>query len=212
MTRKSIILRENVLVSFFRKSTQRWFELDFLGVKNAWKCDENYASWPAPMTIHRPRSGFQTGAQNHAKWRQNASKITAKSARKNMHAAVAMVKNARRRLTCKNASNCVNFCPSRCCFAHAMDAKSVQNRRKIITKSPQKIRGPVLHWSKTRAVDWPAKMYRNAFIFVAPGVALLSPWMQNLSKSSKIIDVGIRSIQNQRNSSPKNINEIPKHH
>ena len=114
---------------------------------------------------------------------------------------VAMVKNARRRLTCENASNCVHFCHSRCCFAHVMDAKSAQNRRKFITKWSQKIRIPVLHWSKTRAVDRPAKMYRNAFIFVAPGVALLSPWMQNRSKSSKIIDGGIRSIQNQRNSS-----------
>ena len=201
MARTLIIAFEKVLLLFSRKSSKRHGDLNFWDVKNAWKSSENYEFWPAPRTIHTPRSGIQMGAQNHAKWRQNASKITAKSAQKNMHAAVAMVKNARRRLTCKNASNCVNFCPSRCCFAHAMDAKIVQNRRKFITKWPQKIRGPVWHWSKTRAVDWPAKMYRNAFIFVAPGVALLSPWMQNRSKSSKIIDGGIRSIQNQRNSS-----------
>ena len=126
-----------------------------------------------------------------------------------------MVKNARRRLTCENASNCVHFCRSRCCFAHAMDAKIAQNRRKFTTKWPQKIRSPVLHWSKTRAVDRPAKMYRNAFIFVAPGVALLSPCMQNRSKIVKLhtknpkhigsthqnrVKCWIRSIQNQRNS------------
>ena len=124
-----------------------------------------------------------------------------------MHPGIAMVKNTCRRLTCKNASNCVNFCSSRCCFARAMDAKIVQNRRKFITKWPQKIRGPVLHWSKTRAVDWPAKMYRNAFIFVTPGVALLSPWMQNRSKSWKSAKL-VQKLKNHQ----KNNKEIPKHH
>ena len=46
----------------------------------------------------------------------------------------AMVENARRRFTCENASKRVPFCRSRCCFAHAMDAKIVQNRRKLTTK------------------------------------------------------------------------------
>ena len=185
MAQNLILVCEKVLLSFFRKSTKRHGDFNFWDVKNAWKSSENYAFWPAPRTIHTPRSGFQMGTQNHAKWRQNASKITTKWARKNIHPGVAMVKNARRRLTCENASNCVHFCHSRCCFAHVMDAKSAQNRRKFITKWSQKIRIPVLHWSKTRAVDRPAKMYRNAFIFVAPGVALLSPWMQNRSKSWK---------------------------
>ena len=35
-----------------------------------------------------------------------------------------------------------------------------------------------MQWSKTHAVARPAKMHQNAFIFVAPGVALLTPWMQ----------------------------------
>ena len=158
MARTLIIAFEKVLLLFSRKSSKRHGDLNFWYVKNAWKSSENYEFWPAPRTIHTPRSGIQMGAQNHAKLRQNASKITAKSTRKNMHAAVAMVKNARRRLTCKNASNCVNFCHSRCCFAHAMDAKIVQNRRKFITKWPQK----------------------NA----RPGVAvpLLIPYIQNMLK------------------------------
>ena len=130
MAQNLILLFEKVLPSFFRKSSKRHGDLNFWYVKNAWKSSENYEFWPAPRTIHTPRSGIQMGAQNHAKWRQNASKITAKSARKNMHAGVAIVKTARRRLTCKNASDCIHFCRSRCCFAHAMDAKFVQNQRR----------------------------------------------------------------------------------
>ena len=106
---------DRILPAFFRKSTKRWLELDFWGVKNAWKSDENYAFWPAPRTIHRPRLGLQTGARNHAKSRQNASKITAKWARKNIHPGVAMVKNARRRLACENASKRVHFCSRHGC-------------------------------------------------------------------------------------------------
>ena len=185
MARNAILCCDWTLPLFFRKSSKRHEYLNFWDVKNAWKSSENYEFWRAPRTIHRPRPGFQTDAQNHAKWLQNASKITAKLAWKNMHPGFTMVRNARRRLTCENASNCVHFCRSRCCFAHAMDAKIAQNRRKFTTKWPQKIRSPVLHWSKTRAVDRPAKMYRNAFIFVAPGVALLSPCMQNRSKIGK---------------------------
>ena len=53
---------------------------------------------------------------------------------KNMTSAFAMVKNARRRLTCENASKRVHFCCSRCCFAHSMDAKIVENYRKFTSK------------------------------------------------------------------------------
>ena len=55
---------------------------------------------------------------------------------------------------------------------------------------------------KTHAVDRPAKMHKNAFIFVIPGVALLTPWIQ---KSLKIVENRILhgsdqfSIQNPRN-------------
>ena len=42
-----------------------------------------------------------------------------------------MVRNARRRLTCEKASNCVHFCRSRYCFALARDAKIAKNRRKF---------------------------------------------------------------------------------
>ena len=47
---------------------------------------------------------------------------------------VAMVKNARRRLTCENASNYVHFCRSRCCFAHSMNAKIDKKSSKIHNK------------------------------------------------------------------------------
>ena len=64
--------------------------------------------------------------------------------------------------------------------------KIMQNYAKIHIKSPhEKIWHPVLQWSKTHAVERPAKMHQNAFIFVAPGVDLLTPWMQ---KPFKIVD------------------------
>ena len=56
-----------VLSLFFRKSTKRWRQLDFWGVKNAWKSDENYAFWPAPRTIRGPWTGFSTGAKKTCK-------------------------------------------------------------------------------------------------------------------------------------------------
>ena len=83
MARNLNIFCDWTLVSFFRKSTKRWPRLDFWGVKNAWKSDENYAFWRAPRTIHRPRPAFQTDAQNHATWHQNVFKITAKWPQKN---------------------------------------------------------------------------------------------------------------------------------
>ena len=119
------LFRDQVLVSFFRKSAKQWGELDFCGVKNASKNDENYAFWRAPRTIRRRRSGFQTGVQNHAKWRWNASKVTAKWPRKIVNIDIAMIKNACRRLTCENASKLVHFCRSRYCFAHAMDSQQL---------------------------------------------------------------------------------------
>ena len=106
----------------------------FCGVKNTSKNDENCAFWHAPGTIHKRRSGFQTGVQNRAKWHQNAFKITAKWARKEMASALAMVKNARRRLTCENASKRVHFWRSRCSFAHAMDEQIVTTCTKFTTK------------------------------------------------------------------------------
>ena len=146
MTRNLMIVCDWTLPPFFRKSTKRYLELDFWGVKNAWKTDENYAFWRTPRTIHRPTPSFQTDAQNHAKWRQSVSKITAKLAWENMNPGITIVRNARRRLTCEKASNCVHFCRSRCCFAHAMDAKIAKNRRKFTTKWQWKIRSPVLQW------------------------------------------------------------------
>ena len=67
-------------------------------------------------------------------------------------------------------------------------SKIVQNYVKMHLKSPQneheKMRRPLLQWSKTHAVAWPAKTHQNAFILVVPGVALFTPWMQ---KSLKIV-------------------------
>ena len=64
--------------------------------------------------------------------------------------------------------------------------KIMQNYAKMHRKSPQneheKMWISVLQWPKTHAVARPAKMHQNAFIFVVPGVALLTPWMQKLLK------------------------------
>ena len=66
------------------------------------------------------------GCKNRSKSLNIYHQITTK----NTNAAVAMVRDARCRPTCEHASKRVDFCRSRCCFAHAMDAKFVQNRRK----------------------------------------------------------------------------------
>ena len=81
--------------------------------KTLQKNDENYAFWVALRTIHISRLGFHTGAQNHAKWRQNASQISAKWPWKNTYPDVAMLKNARRRPSCEPAWKRVHFCRSR---------------------------------------------------------------------------------------------------
>ena len=69
-------------------------------------------------------------SRHGSKNRSKSSKIDHKMITKNATPGVAIGKNARRRKTCKNPSTRVHFCCSRCCFAHAMDAKFVQNRRK----------------------------------------------------------------------------------
>ena len=69
-------------------------------------------------------------------------------------------------------------------------SKIMQNYAKMQLESPQneheKTCPPVLQWPKTHAVARPAKMHQNAFIFVVPGVALLTPWMPKSLKMSKI--------------------------
>ena len=72
--------------------------------------------------------------------------------------------------------------------ASRRESKILQNDFKMHLKSPQneheKVSHPVLQWSKTHTVAWTAKTHQNAFIFVVPGVALFTPWMQ---KSFKIV-------------------------
>ena len=70
---------------------------------------------------------------------------------KNMASGLAITKNACRRLTCENASKQVHFYSSRCCFAHVMDARIVENCSKFTTKWSQKIRRPISQWSKPHA-------------------------------------------------------------
>ena len=142
MTTKWIIFLRPNFILIFQKIHQTSPITRFFQRKNASKSDENYAFWVASRTIHIPRSGFQTGAQNHAKLLQNATQITAKWAWKNMNSGRAMLKNARRRPTCKIASKRVRFCRYRCCFAHAMHAKIAQNHWNFTIKSSQKVRMP----------------------------------------------------------------------
>ena len=72
--------------------------------------------------------------------------------------------------------------------------KIMQNDAKMHLKSPQneheKIYTPVVQWSKTHAVAWPAKMHQIAFIFVIPGVPLLTSWIQ------KVLKIVENSLQN----------------
>ena len=69
-------------------------------------------------------------ARHACKNRSKSLKFYNKITTKSTNAVVAMVRNARGRSTCEHASKRVGFCCSRCCFAHAMDAKLIQNRRK----------------------------------------------------------------------------------
>ena len=69
-------------------------------------------------------------ARHACKNRSKSLKFYHKITTKSTNAVVAMVRNARCRSTCDHASKRVDFCCSRCCFAHAMDAKFIQNRRK----------------------------------------------------------------------------------
>ena len=114
-----------------------------------------------------------------------------------MQAGIATAQNARRRLTCESAPERAHFCRSRCCFASSIDTKIAQNRRKFHTKSSQKIRGTILQWSKTEAVERPAQMHHNAFIFLVPRVALFTQWMQ---KSLKIVRVTVVPAARRANS------------
>ena len=59
-----------------------------------------------------------------------SSKIHHKMITKNATPGLAMVRNAGRRTTYKNTSKRVHMYRSRCCFAHAMNAKIIQNYRK----------------------------------------------------------------------------------
>ena len=67
--------------------------------------------------------------------------------------------------------------------------KIMQNDAKMHHKSArndhEKIQIPILQCSKTHAVDRAANLHENAFIFVVPDAALLTPWMQT---SLKIVE------------------------
>ena len=95
---------------------------------------------------------------------------------KNTTPGVAMVKTARRRLTCKMRQNAFIFVVSGVALPTPRMQKSLKNHRKFTENCSQKIRSPVLQWSKTRAVGRPTKMHKNACTFVVPGFALLELW------------------------------------
>ena len=70
--------------------------------------------------------------------------------------------------------------------ASRRELKIMQNCVKMHQKSSQNDRGkkliPVSQWSKMHAVAWFAKVHQNAFIFIVPGVALLTSWIKKLIK------------------------------
>ena len=97
------------------------------------QCSKTHAV-DRPAKLHQNAFAFVvTGVALRTPWMQNRSKSLKsyhKITTKSTNAVVAMVRNARCRSTCEHASKRVDFCRSRCCFADAMDAKFVQNRRK----------------------------------------------------------------------------------
>ena len=68
--------------------------------------------------------------------------------------------------------------------ASKREPKIMQNCVKMHLKSSQndsvKRLIPLSQWSEMHAVAGLAKMHQNAFIFVVPGVALLTSWMKKL--------------------------------
>ena len=99
------------------------------------QCSKTHAV-DRPAKLHQNAFAFVvTGVALRTPWMQNRSKSLKfyhKITTKSTNAVVAMVRNARCRSTCEHASKRVDFCRSRCCFAHAMDANSfkiVENHR-----------------------------------------------------------------------------------
>ena len=97
------------------------------------QCSKTHAV-DRPAKLHQNAFAFVvTGVALRTPWMQKSLKIIENlplNNHKNTNAGVAMVRKALCRSTCEHASKRVDFCRSRCCFAHAMDAKFVQNRRK----------------------------------------------------------------------------------
>ena len=95
-----------------------------------------------------------------------------------------MVRNARRRPTCKMHQNAfLSVVPGRTLLTPWMQKKQLKHskiRHKITTTKYEKRFCNGIH-----AVDRRAKMHRNAFICFYPGVALLTPWMQKSIKSQR---------------------------
>ena len=128
------LFSEKVLSSFFRKSSKRLGERYFSRTKNASKNDENYAFWVAPSAIRRSRSGLQTGSPKSCKMtpkcNSNHRKMTTKK-----HGFLYC--NDQKRTPSTDLWKCIKmlyFCRSRCCFAHAMDAKITPNPWKFTKK------------------------------------------------------------------------------
>ena len=130
MAPKVITLLRIRISSFFQRIQQTSRRIRFLPcqkrIKKWWKSRVLTSSENHSHTENRPPDGYPKSCKMTPKWIKNHRKMRTKK----MDSDSTMVKNARRRLTCENASNYVHFCRSRCCFAHAMDAKIAQNRRK----------------------------------------------------------------------------------
>ena len=109
-------------------------------IRGPGSAQHNLVAWPSQVPrrpravrelLHRERAGERRrGRLREGTKTLKSLKFYHKITTKSTNAVVAMVRNARCRSTCEHASKRVDFCRSRCCFAHAMDAKFVQNRRK----------------------------------------------------------------------------------
>ena len=112
-----------------------------------------------------------------------------------MHPGVAIVKNARRRLTCENASKFVYFCSSRCCFAHAMDAKLLKIVENSLQNDYKKCKARCCNGQK-HAPSTDLRKCLETRSFLSLPVLLCSRHGCKIGQNDKF---WIRSIQNQRN-------------
>ena len=99
--------------------------------------------------LRRPFVNLDQASRRVPKIKQNVAKMHQKSPRNEHEKIWIPVSQWSKRTPSTDLRKTIEtryFCRSRCCFAHAMDEKIYQNRRKFTTKLPQKMRSSFLQW------------------------------------------------------------------